>query len=90
MCVVHLQVATQFFALQVVVVFFASFITGSLLNQLALLLNNPGDVLKLLGTGGLIPSEPCWLLSRAAGLPWTVHGKSNSKLHLRCEAVQCL
>jgi hypothetical protein len=52
---VLLQVATQFFSLQVVLVFLASFITGSLLNQLALLLNNPGDVLRLLGTGGWDP-----------------------------------
>jgi hypothetical protein len=56
MCLlVLLQVATQFFSLQVVLVFLASFITGSLLNQLALLLNNPGDVLRLLGTGGWDP-----------------------------------
>lgn len=32
-------------------VFFASFITGSLLNQLALLLTNPQQVLTILGTG---------------------------------------
>jgi len=46
-----IQVATQFFTLQVVTVFFASFITGSLLNQLALLLTNPQQVLNILGTG---------------------------------------
>jgi hypothetical protein len=46
-----MQVATQFFTLQVVTVFFASFITGSLLNQLALLVTNPQQVLTILGTG---------------------------------------
>jgi hypothetical protein len=46
------QVSTQFFTLQVVIVFFASFITGSLLNQLALLLTSPQQVLTILGTGG--------------------------------------
>jgi hypothetical protein len=38
--------------MQVVTVFFASFIAGSLLNQLALLLTNPQQVLSILGTGG--------------------------------------
>lgn len=47
----RMQVATQFFTLQVVTVFFASFITGSLLNQLALLVTNPQQVLTILGTG---------------------------------------
>jgi hypothetical protein len=53
MLAVALQVATQFFTLQVVTVFLASFITGSLLNQLALLVTNPQQVLTILGTSKL-------------------------------------
>jgi hypothetical protein len=44
-------VATHFFGLQVVTVFLASFLTGSLLAQLSLLLNSPSQVLTVLGTG---------------------------------------
>jgi hypothetical protein len=45
------QVATDFFGLQVVIVFIASFISGSVLNQLPLLLSNPEKVLSIIGTG---------------------------------------
>lgn len=45
------QVATQFFGLQVVIVFLASFISGTVFNQLALLLSNPEKVLMIIGTG---------------------------------------
>eukprot|EP00879_Flechtneria_rotunda_P010123 GHRR01010581.1.p1 GENE.GHRR01010581.1~~GHRR01010581.1.p1 ORF type:complete len:468 (+),score=154.92 GHRR01010581.1:1140-2543(+) len=46
------RVATHFFFLQVVIVFFASFITGSLLNQLSVLFTQgAGPVLDRLGTG---------------------------------------
>jgi hypothetical protein len=65
----HTQVATQFFTLQVITVFFASFITGSLLNQLALLLTSPQQVLTILGTGARRASVAMLLgmLARAAG-----------------------
>ena len=45
------QVATQFFGLQVVIVFLASFISGTVFNQLSLLLSNPQRVLAIIGTG---------------------------------------
>lgn len=47
---VRLQVATQFFVLQVLTVFFASFLTGSLINQLGAFVVDPGGLLRYLGT----------------------------------------
>lgn len=45
-----LQVATQFFVLQVLTVFFASFLTGSLINQLGAFLVDTGGLLRYLDT----------------------------------------
>lgn len=68
-----MQVATHFFGLQVVIVFLASFISGTVLNQLSLLLSNPEKVLVIIGTGmGWSTSQPLASSLHALPSPWTL------------------